>query len=106
MKKICLFVNLLLMITLAGYAQLLKPSSAAGNNHDTLITKNNLADSLPLHLPLLLIPPNYYSTHLGFFCKRELQVQKGTKIPLQFRLGSVEYNNYMEQKPNAQKPPL
>ncbi len=45
-----------------------------------------------------------YSKESGFFCRKELQLDKTTKIPLRFRLGSLEYVNWMEQKPNAIKP--
>ena len=50
------------------------------------------------------VSPDFYVSHLGFFCRKELQIEKTTSIPFLFRLGSSEYTNYLEQKPNARKP--
>ena len=51
-----------------------------------------------------MISADHYPQHFGFFCKKELQFEKASKIPLRFRLGSLPYNDYLEQKPNAINP--
>jgi hypothetical protein len=45
--------------------------------------------------------PNTYAQSLGLFCKNELKLDKLTPMQFRFRLGSLEYTNWMEQKPNA-----
>ncbi|MFT3749327.1 MAG: hypothetical protein QM768_13460 [Agriterribacter sp.] len=49
-------------------------------------------------VPNNTLPPDYYTTCFGFFCKKELAIEKTTKIPLRFRLGSLNYCNQMESK--------
>src|SRR5580765_6671075 len=37
------------------------------------------------------LPGNFYAKQLPFFCSRELQIEKTTRIPIKFRLSTVEY---------------
>jgi len=42
---------------------------------------------------------SYYVSHLGFFCKKELQLEDKTHLPVRFRLGSLQEVNRLEGKP-------
>jgi hypothetical protein len=41
----------------------------------------------------------YYIGNLGFFCKKELEIEKTTHLPLRLRLGSLQEVNRLEGKP-------
>lgn len=58
-------------------------------------------DSLPQSLSLRVLPQNFYNKGLSFVCQKELQLQKLTSLPLFIRLGSKDYVDYLEKKPNA-----
>ena len=47
------------------------------------------------------ISPNFYVKNLGFFCKQELKFAAATKIPVKFRVGSLNYCDWMEGKKSA-----
>ena len=38
-------------------------------------------------LSITVLKGDFYSSGLGFFCKREIRFDKATKVPFRFRLG-------------------
>ena len=60
-----------------------------------------LPDSTSAGFAIRVLPQNFYNQHLSFFCKKELQLQKLTSLPVYIRAGSKEYVDYLEKKPNA-----
>jgi hypothetical protein len=55
-------------------------------------------DIRPREMGTAVIPANRVVTQFGFFCKRELELEKITHVPLRFRLGSLADCNRLEGK--------
>jgi len=52
--------------------------------------------SLPVNESI--ISENFSTACYGFFCRQELKIEKATRIPFRFRLGSLQQCNYYEGK--------
>jgi len=52
--------------------------------------------------PSMLVSPSFYTTRLPFFCRQELKIEHAVGIPFKFRLGSVQYVDYLERKKGAE----
>jgi len=73
----------------------------AQQNTDSLINKKLIVTVTPVKPVFTLaytIPANLSTQHLPFFCDKEYKLEKITKIPFRFRLGSVEYCDKLEGK--------
>ncbi len=77
-----------------------KPSILKKENN---FNKKNLFNSADQRLFTTLLSSNYYTQNLGFFCKKELAVEKYLKVPLRIRLGSVQQCDYLEGKQAPRK---
>lgn len=64
------------------------------SNIFTGVLSKNLSVKAPASVKT--ITQDHYTQHFGFFCKKELLMEKATKIPLRFRLGSLQHCNYLE----------
>ena len=54
-----------------------------------------------------LLPPDYYPLNQqAFFCKMEMRLEKFKEVPFQVRVrvGSLQANDWLEQKPDALRP--
>ena len=58
-------------------------------------------DSLNKTLRCFVLPPNFYTMKMGYLCKKELQLQKRSSLPVFIRLGSKEYVDRLERKANS-----
>lgn len=70
------------------------------------VQKIQHADSLATRAPQSRPAGLKYNAYreLGAACKIEWKLEKATKVPLRLRLGSLQQTDYLEQKPNAQRP--
>ena len=55
-----------------------------------------LPDSISPNQGIKILPQNFYINHLGWFCKKEFQLQQKLKMNVYFRLGSKEETDRWE----------
>lgn len=107
-NKICGFTIIFFILALSGVAQskIGTAFSKEMSDKNNLLIKppafslTNQGHKLTLHNSYYfnVIPQNYYTQHFGIMCKKELLIEKATKIPFRFRLGSLQQCNYLEGK--------
>src|SRR5580658_6504192 len=95
MKAISAIIWCLCISTISLSQQVLQP----GMRKDTIMITCPLHPGTPL-MPQVVkseqaIPQNFYTQHLGFFCRQELKMQE-VHVPVTFRLGSMDYCNWLE----------
>ncbi len=105
-RNICLFINLFVCFFAKGqHVFTAKPyalnSVINDTTHQTISTGrpfSNLTVNPFNNSPIKTVPPTFYYNSIGFFCQKELQIEKALRFPVKLRLGSVAYTDEMEGK--------
>ncbi len=105
--SICFFINLFVYIPAksqylftalsSAKKQIIYDTSKKGGN--PVIPSGSRSDvNYFFNSTIKPVPSTFYFNSLGFFCQKELQMEKVVKFPIKFRLGSVAYTDQMEGK--------
>lgn len=91
-------IVLLIIFLMFGGAVFSQNKSDSINQNIPVIFFAKYSDKAKPIISKYSLPGNFYASNLGFFCRKELQVQKAVKLPVFFRLGTLEYCNRLEGK--------
>lgn len=100
---ICLFINLFVFFSVKSQIiftnnQCIKADTAKTLAISTKIPSIFFPPALVNHMPIQSVPSSFYYNSLGFFCKKEIQLEKALKFPLKLRIGNITYTDKMEGK--------
>lgn len=104
--SICFFINLFVCFHAKSQPYYAMPFNKKIIDYDT--TERNINAPAPfLRKPyenpfngtsIKRVPTTFYFNSIGFFCQKELQLEKALRFPVKVRLGSVAYTDQMEGK--------
>ena len=105
MRGLCICFFTILFVCFSAKGQQIIPITPATDTSQISPAKNTLIFLAPnnplINTSVKTIPASYYTSTLGFFCQKELQLEKAIKFPVKLRLGSVAYTDKMEGKKTA-----
>ena len=105
--SICFFINLFVYIpaksqhvftALSSAKKQIVYDTANQNGNPVIPARSRLYVNSFLNSSVNAVPSSFYFNSLGFFCQKELQMEKVIRVPIKFRLGSVAYTDQMEGK--------
>jgi hypothetical protein len=92
------FHILFIVFGLSFFSKKIYGQSAADNRHSTICASS---DSIKSALRVSFTLQNdSYVKNLAFFCRQEWKIEKALKVPIRFRVGSLEQCNRLEGKKN------
>lgn len=91
--KIMLFCTV--FVAKAAFAQNLRQANAL----KPFTTKDFMQPRPDVNLRTGQFPASLPVQQMGIFCRYEWKLESKTRLPLRFRLGSLAYCNWLEQKP-------
>lgn len=105
-RNICLFLNLFVCFLAKGQQVFTFRQSDKqvdrGDSAKQLIYENSAFNHVTVNpfsnTTIKTVPSTFYYNSLGFFCRKELQIEHALSFPVKFRLGSVAYTDEMEGK--------